>query len=49
MKYKKTKCRSCGTQDKLLFTMPVMVDDKDYFCKECKTKELEKRAKGINQ
>ncbi len=43
--HKHTECKSCKAVDKELFFMPNARDDKDYFCKECKVVETEKRAK----
>jgi len=44
--YKDTKCRSCATQDKPLFAMDNMKDNKDFFCDPCQKAEVERRAKN---
>lgn len=45
MKYKDTKCRTCGTQDETLYFMPNAKDTNDYFCKPHLDEEMQKRGK----
>lgn len=43
MKFEKTACRFCGTNEGPLFVRQPMRDDKDYICKKCRSegKEIE--------
>lgn len=36
--YKKTKCKSCGTQNKPLFLRSPARDKDDFYCKDCMDK-----------
>lgn len=43
--WKEIKCKECNAQDKPLFMIQPAQSSDDCYCKECREKEIERRAK----